>query len=70
MYKVCESLRVAVGCAVVACGACHAVLCRVMSLVTVSVDPQIVFKQTEYSNLAVGLFQSRAEMHRRVYTHQ
>jgi hypothetical protein len=33
------------------------------------VDVQVVFKQTEYNNLAVGLFQSRAEMHRRVYTH-
>lgn len=31
---------------------------------------QVVFKMTEYSNLALGLFQSRAEMHRRVYTHQ
>eukprot|EP00775_Hariotina_reticulata_P012035 gene12035-12178_t len=31
---------------------------------------QVIFKMTEYSNLAVGLFQSRAEMHRRVYTHQ
>jgi HD superfamily phosphohydrolase len=31
---------------------------------------EVVFKQTEYSNLAVGLFQTRAEMHRRVYTHQ
>jgi hypothetical protein len=34
-----------------------------------AVGPQVVFKQTEYNNLAVGLFQSRAEMHRRVYTH-
>eukprot|EP00878_Enallax_costatus_P029773 GHUV01032325.1.p1 GENE.GHUV01032325.1~~GHUV01032325.1.p1 ORF type:complete len:281 (+),score=68.32 GHUV01032325.1:111-953(+) len=31
---------------------------------------QVVFKMTEYSNLAKGLFESRAEMHRRVYTHQ
>ncbi|KAF8061415.1 SAMHD1 [Scenedesmus sp. PABB004] len=31
---------------------------------------QVIFKMTEYSNLATGLFQSRAEMHRRVYTHQ
>lgn len=31
---------------------------------------QIVFKQSEYQSLAVGLLQTRAEMHRRVYTHQ
>eukprot|EP00879_Flechtneria_rotunda_P033644 GHRR01037281.1.p1 GENE.GHRR01037281.1~~GHRR01037281.1.p1 ORF type:complete len:332 (+),score=112.96 GHRR01037281.1:128-997(+) len=31
---------------------------------------EVLFKMSEYSNLALGLFQSRAEMHRRVYTHQ
>lgn len=31
---------------------------------------RIVFKQSEYQSLAVGLLQTRAEMHRRVYTHQ
>lgn len=35
-----------------------------------SAREQVIFKMTEYSNLALGLFQSRAEMHRRVYTHQ
>jgi hypothetical protein len=31
---------------------------------------QVIFKMTEYGNIATGLFGSRAEMHRRVYTHQ
>jgi hypothetical protein len=48
------------GVLLISCTACTATLMHM----------QIVFKQTEYSNLAVGLFQSRAEMHRRVYTHQ
>jgi HD superfamily phosphohydrolase len=60
-------------CPVVACCLCREVLCAVccvLCLAPTPVPPQIVFKQTEYHNLAVGLFQSRAEMHRRVYTHQ
>ncbi|KAF6260882.1 hypothetical protein COO60DRAFT_840296 [Scenedesmus sp. NREL 46B-D3] len=31
---------------------------------------QVILKMTEYGNIATGLFGSRAEMHRRVYTHQ